>query len=73
MISEGKIAGLLSTGANIRVVSPEVTPQIATWHQARRGQWVKRKFRKADMSGVYVVIAATSSNKCCTRSSGYGG
>ena len=61
-ISEGKIAGLLSTGAMIRVVSPEVTAQIARWHKSGRVQWVKRKFRKPDLTGVYMVIAATSSN-----------
>jgi precorrin-2 dehydrogenase/sirohydrochlorin ferrochelatase len=61
-ISEGKIAGLLSTGAKIQVVSPEVTPQIAAWHRGRQLRWMKRKFRQADLRGVYVVIAATSSN-----------
>ena len=62
-ISEGKIAGLLSTGARIRVVSPEVTPQIAAWHRQGLVDWVKRKFRKADLARVYMVIAATSSSK----------
>ena len=60
-ISEGKIAGLLSTGAKIRVVSPEVTPAIAMWHRNRRVQWVKRRFRKTDLAGAYIVIAATAS------------
>ena len=60
-ISEGKIAGLLSTGAKVRVVSPQVTPQIAEWHRSRRVRWVQRKYHKADLAGVYMVIAATSS------------
>lgn len=60
-ISEGKTAGLLSTGAKIRVVSPEVTAQIAAWHRGKKVQWIKRKFRKADLAGAYMVIAATSS------------
>jgi len=60
-VSEGKIAGLLSTGAKIRVVSPEVTLQIIAWHRKRRVQWVRRKFRKTDLTGVYLVVAATSS------------
>jgi len=60
-ISEGKIAGLLSTGAKIRVVSPEVTQQIAKWRRDRRVRWAKRKFRKTDLAGAYMVIAATSS------------
>jgi precorrin-2 dehydrogenase/sirohydrochlorin ferrochelatase len=62
-VSEGKIAGLFSTGAKIRVVSPEVTPTIAKWHRNRRIQWVKRKYRKEDLAGAYLVIAATASNE----------
>jgi precorrin-2 dehydrogenase/sirohydrochlorin ferrochelatase len=61
-ISEKKIAGLLSTGAKIRVVSPAVTPAIARWHQHGRLQWVKRRFQKTDLAGAYLVIAATASN-----------
>jgi len=62
-ISEGKVAGLLSTGARITLVSPEVTPRIAAWH--RRGQlhWKKRKFRVTDLKGVFLVVAATSSSR----------
>ena len=60
-ISEGKIAGLLSTGAKVRLVSPDATPLIEKWHRSRRVQWVKRKYQKADLAGAYMVIAATSS------------
>jgi len=62
-ISEGKIAGLLSTGAKIRLVSPKVTPQIAAWHRRGRFRWEKRKFRNTDLAGVFLVVAATSSSR----------
>jgi precorrin-2 dehydrogenase/sirohydrochlorin ferrochelatase len=62
-ISEGKIAGLLSTGANIRIVSPKVTPQIAAWHRQGRLRWEKREFRSTDLAGFFLVVAATSSSR----------
>jgi precorrin-2 dehydrogenase len=62
-ISEGKIESLFSTGAQIRVVSPTATPQIAAWDKSKRLRWQKRKFRNADLAGVFLVIAATSSSQ----------
>jgi len=61
-ISEGKVAGLLSTGAKIKLVSPKVTPQIAAWHRSGRLCWEKRTFRNSDMERVFLVVAATSSS-----------
>jgi len=62
-ISEGKVAGLLSTGAKIKLVSPKVTPKIVAWHRSGRLRWVKRTFRNSDMDGVFLVVAATSSSR----------
>jgi precorrin-2 dehydrogenase/sirohydrochlorin ferrochelatase len=62
-ISEGKIAGLLSTGARITLVAPKVTLQIAAWHRRGRLRWEKRKFRNTDLAGVFLVVAATSSSQ----------
>jgi precorrin-2 dehydrogenase/sirohydrochlorin ferrochelatase len=61
-ISQGKVAGLLSSGAKITLVAPKVTPKIAAWCSGRRLRWVKRKFRNSDLRGVFLVVAATSSS-----------
>src|SRR5580700_11324453 len=59
-IAESKIPGLLAAEARVRVIAPEVTESLAT--QAREGQieWVGKTFETQDLSGAYLVVAATS-------------
>lgn len=66
-IGESKIASLLNTGAELHVVAPQATDRVKMW--ARNGQlrWSKRKFREADLSGCFLVIAATSLRKLHER------
>lgn len=61
-IGEGKIAGLLESGATIRVVAPKATERVQNWARARRIRWLRREFRDSDLSGCFCVVAATSSN-----------
>lgn len=60
-IGESKVASLVDTGAVLHVVAPQATSRIRTW--ARNGQirWQKRKFRDSDLTGCFLVVAATSS------------
>jgi len=62
-ISEGKIAGLLAAGADVRVVAPIVSEQIARWHKAKKIRLQPREFRPADLAGMFLVVAATNSHK----------
>jgi precorrin-2 dehydrogenase/sirohydrochlorin ferrochelatase len=59
-IAESKIPGLLAAEARVRVIAPEVAESLAT--QAREGQieWVGKTFETQDLSGAYLVVAATS-------------
>jgi precorrin-2 dehydrogenase / sirohydrochlorin ferrochelatase len=59
-IAESKIPGLLAAEATVRVIAPEVTESLAA--QAREGQieWVGKTFETQDLSGAYLVVAATS-------------
>ena len=59
-IAEGKLHALLETGARIRLIAPEVTPQIAAGIRAGRISWDAKKFEAADLAGAHLVIAATS-------------
>lgn len=61
LIAESKIAGLVDTGARVRVVAPEATPQVCAWARARKIDWQRRVFRPADLRGVFLVVAATPS------------
>ena len=60
-IAESKIAGLLDTGARLRVVAPEATPQVRAWARARKIEWQQRIFRSVDLRGMFLVVAATPS------------
>jgi precorrin-2 dehydrogenase / sirohydrochlorin ferrochelatase len=60
-IAESKIASLLEAGARVRVVAPEATPQISSWVQSNAIEWHRRPFESADLEGVFLVVAATSS------------
>jgi precorrin-2 dehydrogenase/sirohydrochlorin ferrochelatase len=62
-VAEEKIEGLLHTDARITVVAPDATGRVQAWARERKIRWQRRKFRPADLSGAFVVIAATSSPK----------
>ena len=61
-IAESKIASLLDAGGHVRVVAPEATPQVRTWAQSKALDWHQRPFEPADLDGMFLVIAATSSS-----------
>ena len=60
IVAEGKIPGLLSAGAQVRVISPAITPVIAGLVRGREIDWLPKPFAPGDLSGAHLVIAATS-------------
>jgi precorrin-2 dehydrogenase/sirohydrochlorin ferrochelatase len=62
-VAEEKIEGLLRAGAKISVVAPEATERVQAWARKKKIRWQAREFRAADLAGVFLVIAATSSGK----------
>jgi len=60
-IAEGKVAGLLRSGARVKVVSPELTASLAEHAETRAIDWQPRNFELADLDGAFLVVAATSS------------
>jgi siroheme synthase-like protein len=60
-IGHEKVEGLLTCGANVHVVAPEVHPDVAA--RAERGEleWSQREFEERDLDNVLIVIAATDS------------
>ena len=59
-VAESKIASLLDTGAQITVVAPKASAPIAQYAAEKKVRWIRRKFRPADLRGVFLAIAATS-------------
>src|SRR4029079_15991303 len=58
-LAQRRIPGLLASGADVVVVSPEVTPAIEGQVLARELTWVARGFRDDDLAATWYVIAAT--------------
>jgi len=59
-VAEEKIAGMLRAGARIRLIAPEITPQIAEWVRAGKIAWNEKQFEPDDMDGASLAFAATS-------------
>ncbi len=62
-VGEGKIRSLLESGAQVRVVSPSATSQVRDWLESNRISWAPREFESADLEGIFLVVAATSSTE----------
>ena len=60
-VAEEKIEGLLRAGAGVRVVAPEATRRIRELARKKKLRWDKRGFRASDLSGAFLIVAATSS------------
>ena len=58
-IAEGKIRGLLHSGAEIEVVAPWAVSQVQEWFGQGALNWKPRLFEPSDLDDVSLVIAAT--------------
>lgn len=62
-VAEGKIGSLLLAGATVRVVAPQANVAVQEWARTGVIRWESREFCPLDLDGVFLVIAATSSNE----------
>lgn len=58
-VAERKIRPLLEAGAEVSVVTPSCTPQIAAWAQVGQIRLLRRDFVPADVEHAALIIAAT--------------
>jgi precorrin-2 dehydrogenase/sirohydrochlorin ferrochelatase len=59
-VGESKIAGLLDTGARIRVVAQEASVAVREWATEGRINLELRAFAPSDLDGAFLAVVATS-------------
>jgi len=59
MVAERKVARLVECDAQVEVVSPTATLRLVALASSRRIRWRRRAVRDTDLSGAFLVIAAT--------------
>jgi len=66
-VGEPKVAGLLDTGARIRVVALDASPAVREWAKAGKIELELRPFHSDDLNGVFLAVVATSSRSLNER------
>jgi precorrin-2 dehydrogenase/sirohydrochlorin ferrochelatase len=61
-VAERKVLSLLRAGARLKVISPELTESLNAGRLRKAFLHVAREFRKGDLKGAFLVIAATSND-----------
>ena len=60
-VADGKLDSLLSAGAYVRVIAPEVTERIRELERQGRLRWDPYCFAPKDLNGAFLVVAAAGS------------
>jgi len=61
-VAERKVRSLVEAGANVRVISPEITKGLMKLKDKGAIKHTKRGYRKGDLKKAFIVIAGTSSS-----------
>src|SRR6202158_3103823 len=61
-IAQPKIESLLLAGARVVVVAPRATSRVRELAGSKQIVWRKRNYISSDLSGIFLVIAATDSS-----------
>lgn len=59
-VAEEKVGGLLAAGARVKVVAPELSPELLRLRDAGLLAWVPRSYRRGDLAGAFLVLAERS-------------
>jgi precorrin-2 dehydrogenase len=66
-VAQRKVEVLLGCGAEVAVISPEVTEELADWERAGRVRIEQRGFEAGDTGGAWLVIAASGEEEVNRR------
>lgn len=59
-VAERKVSSLINAGANVTVISPDITVALERYKNKGKIRHVKRYYKKGDLKDAFLVIAATS-------------
>ena len=59
-VAQRRIPALIAAGADVEVVSPDVTPAIEGLLGSGEVRWTRRGFEPADLDGAWYVVCATA-------------
>ncbi|MFH1740108.1 MAG: bifunctional precorrin-2 dehydrogenase/sirohydrochlorin ferrochelatase [bacterium] len=62
-----KVNGLLSAGAKVRLVAPEVIPDLKAYAESQAIEFLEKPYESSDLEGALLAISATddsSTNQC---------
>jgi precorrin-2 dehydrogenase / sirohydrochlorin ferrochelatase len=62
-VAERKVIGLLGTGSQITVISPNATDELKRLASCGRIGWHEKSFSKEDIEGAFLIFAATNDNE----------
>ncbi len=62
-VAARKVSALLKSGALVDVISPEITASLKKLQETGRINYVDRGYRKGDLKGAFLTVAATSDYK----------
>ncbi|WP_083486535.1 precorrin-2 dehydrogenase/sirohydrochlorin ferrochelatase family protein [Alicyclobacillus ferrooxydans] len=62
-IAERKVQKLLDSHARVRVISPNLSPQLMRSVADERVEWIQRGYQSGDVSSGWLVFAATNDPK----------
>ena len=58
-VAARRVLRLRQAGAEVRLVAPRVTPELAQAAEAGELEWLARPYRSGDLDGAWYVLAAT--------------
>jgi precorrin-2 dehydrogenase / sirohydrochlorin ferrochelatase len=59
-VAERKIRGLLDSGAQITMISPEATEPLQELHEQKLITWRKKSFEPEDIKDAFIIVASTN-------------
>ena len=62
-IAEGKVDGLLAAGAQVTIVSPDLTSHLQMLVEQNKVAYIARTYQHGDLDGNFMVICATDQNE----------